>query len=295
MMRLNIVGGGRVGRVLGRLWRDAGLLEVAAVCNRSRASSARSVAFIGAGRALAELSLLEPADLVMVSVPDDAVAAVAEGLARAGPELRGSVVFHVSGVLGIEPLAATAERGARTASMHPLASFAEPERMIRTFAGTPCGLTGDDAARNVLRRLVTAIGGRAFDVDGEAKALYHAAAVVASNHLVATMALALRLFEAAGVGSGAARDIAGHLARQTLDNVVALGPENALTGPVARGDVDTVRRHLDALAGGARADISFYRAASRYLLSTVADLAPDADARTRLDVLLAAGERAGDD
>jgi predicted short-subunit dehydrogenase-like oxidoreductase (DUF2520 family) len=157
----------------------------------------------------------------------------------------GTVVAHVAGALGSE--AAAGARGGEPGSLHPLRSFADPERAAATFEGTACAVEGTPVAAEALRELVGRIGGVPLQVDPGGKPLYHAGAVFASNYLVAICHAAERLFEAAGIPRDAGRSALSRLAEGTLQNVMAAGPEAALTGPVERGDDRTVARHLEAL------------------------------------------------
>lgn len=253
---LNIVGAGHVGRVLGRLFAANGVFAVQDVLTRSDASALDAVGFIGAGRALAQLDRLRPAQVWMLAVGDDAIAPVCAALAEAG-QLAGAVVFHCSGAKASSELQAASRTGAQVASVHPVRSFADPQAVADGFAGTWCGVEGDAAALAQLRPAFEAIGARLVAIDAAAKTVYHAASVFASNYLVTVLDAALRAYAAAGVPDEVARELARPLATETLANVFRLGPAAALSGPVARGDMATVARQHSALAGwdGATADL----------------------------------------
>ena len=170
-------------------------------------------------------------DMVLLCVPDPSVAPLAARLA-----VRSSVVVaHCAGSLGLDVLAPHP----RVASVHPLVALADRASGSQRLRGAWFGIAGDP----VVERLVAALGGRAVRVADEDRATYHAAAVVASNHLVALMGQVQRLAESVDVPLEAYLD----LAVGALANVVATDPATALTGPVARGDWATVQRHLDAL------------------------------------------------
>jgi len=237
---VTVVGAGRTGRALGRLIHRAGI-PIGAVTCRTLERAREAVAFIGAGTPASGLPPGRSSGLVLVCVPDGAVADVASSLDVA----RGTVVAHVAGALGSE--AAAGARGAEPGSLHPLRSFADPERAAAAFAGTACAVEGTPPAAEALRELVRRIGGVPLQVAPGGKPLYHAGAVFASNYLVAILHAAERLFEAAGIPRDEGRSALGRLAGGTLDNVKASGPEGALTGPVERGDDRTVARHLEAL------------------------------------------------
>lgn len=243
---LNIVGAGHVGRVLGRLFAASGSLHVQEVQTRSIDSARDAVAFVGAGEAVA--SVQRRADVWMLAVGDDQIAPVCAQLAATGL-LQGAVVFHCSGAKSSAELRAARDAGALVASVHPVRSFADAAAVAQDFAGTFCGVEGDAAALAQLASVLAAIGARVVEIDAAAKTVYHAAAVFASNYLVTVVDAALRAYEAAGVPADVARELARPLATETLANVFRLGPEAALSGPIARGDMQTVARQQQAVDG----------------------------------------------
>lgn len=243
---LNIVGAGHVGRVLGRLFAAHGAFEVQDVLNRSGASARDAVAFIGAGRAVDGIGQLRPASAWMLAVGDDQIAPVCGQLAQA-QALDGAVVFHCSGAKASVELRAAAQAGAFTASVHPVRSFADPGAVAAAFAGTFCGIEGDARALALLAPAFEAIGARLVPIDAAAKTVYHAASVFASNYLVTVLDAALRAYQAAGVPEAVARELARPLAAETLANVFRMGPDAALSGPIARGDHATVERQQAAV------------------------------------------------
>lgn len=248
MDTLNIIGCGRVGQSLGRVWTRDGLLQVQGLLARSFASAQRAAAFLGQGIAVSRLEGLPPADFYMVSTPDDAIAGVARQLAASGILRPGAVVFHCSGSLGSDALEPIRRCGAFAASAHPLKTFADPARAAGTFAGTPCGLEGDDEACRPLETLLTRSGGRVFRLQPGGKILYHAGTVLACNYLTALVDLAAQCLEASGLPRGQSLELVLPLARETLENIARLGPEQALTGPVARGDAGLAARQAQAVA-----------------------------------------------
>jgi predicted short-subunit dehydrogenase-like oxidoreductase (DUF2520 family) len=245
-LSLNIIGAGHVGRVLGRLLHDTGACAVQDVLTRSIASAQEAVAFIGAGAAPGTLHGLRRADAVMLAVPDDQIAPVCAQLAAHGM-LGGVLVFHCSGAKSSDELHAARSAGALVASAHPVRSFADPDAVASSFHGTWCGIEGDAAALALLAPALAAIGAQTVAIDRAAKTVYHAAAVFASNYLVTVVDTALRAYQAAGIPEAVARELARPLATETLANVFRLGPEAALSGPIARGDTATVLRQQDAV------------------------------------------------
>jgi len=244
---LDIIGAGRVGRTLGRLWHRAGVFRVHDVlCSRVE-HAGDACRFIGAGRPVSDLAEMTGAAITLFSVPDTRIGGCAEQVAAAGRALSGAVGFHVSGSVAAEVLAPLRARGAAVAAVHPVRSFADPQRACRDFPGTWCGTEGDAAALKVVGPAVERIGGRLFTINAGVKALYHAACVTASNHLVTILDAAIGNLLRAGVAPEVAVDLVAHIARTTTENVAALGPERALTGPVLRGDAETIDAHLAAM------------------------------------------------
>ncbi len=171
-------------------------------------------------------------DVLVLAVPDAAIAAVAANVAPVAD----TTVMHLAGSVGLDVLAPHPRR----AALHPLVALPNAEVGARRLAeGAWFAVAGDPLAR----RIVDDLGGRWFEVADADRAAYHAAAVIASNHVVALLGQAERVAARAGVPFEAYLD----LVRATVDNVAELGPADALTGPAARGDVETIRRHLEAL------------------------------------------------
>ena len=273
---LNIVGAGRVGQTLAHLFQQSGLCEVQDIYARDAERGQQAAAFIGTGTVVSTITEMRPASLWMLSVADTAIAAVAAELAavvdlgvgaasfagaataeRAAslsvdPAAAGNAtpptVFHCSGFWSAEALAPLLALGWRGASVHPVRSFADPALAVAAFEGTPCGLEGERAAVESLSPLFRAIGGECFKVESERKALYHAAAVFASNFTVVLQSLAQEAWQDAGVPEALASQLQSSLVRGTLDNVFQLGPAAAITGPAARGDTAVVQRQGAAVA-----------------------------------------------
>ena len=190
---------------------------------------------------------LADAEVLLLAVGDGALAGLAADLAAAGVR-PGAVALHLSGALTGEVLAPLAAAGASVGSMHPLMTVSSaPERAPRHLRGAAFVLEGEFEAVRVAERLVRALGGVPLMIAPEAKTIYHAGAVFASNYLVTAMAAAERCLERAGLTRAAAREALLPLARATLENLSEAGPEAALTGPVSRGDAGTVRGHRAAL------------------------------------------------
>jgi predicted short-subunit dehydrogenase-like oxidoreductase (DUF2520 family) len=245
---ISIIGCGKVGKTLGRLWMLNGVLQIQDILNRSVDSATRASAFISAGRAIATYADLQPADIYLIAAPDDQIEYCCEELSQTGKLSADSIVFHCSGALPTSVLQAARQQGASAASIHPIRSFASPEKVIQSFAGTFCGMEGDQHALEILQQAFTAIGAQLVPIKADAKILYHAAAVFSSNYLVTLLDVAQQAYIQAGIAPDIALKLIEPLMRETADNVFRLGTETALTGPIARGDMATAEKQLRAVA-----------------------------------------------
>lgn len=244
---LDIVGCGRLGTSLARSWHRAGPWRIGRVLNRSLASGRAAVAIIGAGRAVESVAELGGAELILIATPDAAIGKTCQSLAGAGAFQRRPIVFHASGALSSAVLSPARDAGASTASAHPIQSFAEAGEANADLQGIWCGIEGDPSALRVLQPALEALGMKTIEIDPAHKALYHLAAILASNHLVTLLDASMRCYEMAGVPRDVAAQILAPLIDGTRKNVLQLGPIAALTGPVARGEVNVVASHLEAL------------------------------------------------
>jgi len=292
--KIVILGPGKVGTTLGILAARAGW-PVAGVGGRSE-PKARAVAE-GIGPDVASGALDAVAgrgQLVLLTVSDDAIAPVCGQLAQAGAFARGAVVAHCSGAISAEVLAPARDLcGAAIGAMHPLQTFPNVAVGIERFAGTYCFCDGDDEAVAVLTALAEALGARAVRIDSDRKSLYHASAVMACNYLTGLLDASLATADRAGVARADAAAALEPLVRATLENLRALGPPAALTGPIARGDVGLVTRQArdvaDADAGLGR----IYRALGAWTVGVAVRKGTLDDAKA--DELRRALAEAGDD
>ena len=215
---------------------------------------------------------------VAIAVPDRTIVPVAAKLAESGLPA-GTPVLHTSGSAGVEALEPLAARGCSTGGLHPLAAATSPDAL----RGVWWGVEGSGPALSLAEQIVEASGGQMLDVPAGGRALYHAAAVLASNSLVALLAAAEGVMGRAGVPPEQARPALAALAGGALGAVERVGPVAALTGPIARGDVDTVRAHLAQLSPNERA---VYSALSREALALARQRGLDPATAAMLDTLL---------
>ena len=264
--RINIMGAGAVGRTLGALWSQSGVLQVGEVLNRSLDSGQQAVDFMGAGRAVSDASELQSADFYLLACPDDQIESCCQQLVNSGVLLLGAVVLHCSGAISSALLSSAAEQGALVASMHPVRSFAGAVLAVEQFSGTYCGLEGDAEAVRRLDHLMESIGGIGFSIDPMQKAVYHAASVMACNYLVVLQEVSLQALEHSGVERELGMKILRPLVEGTVTNVFELGTSEALTGPIARGDSGVVAAQLTALEAWRPEVADLYRGLGREAL-----------------------------
>jgi len=258
--RLAFVGAGRLARVLAPALQARGY-SVLAVASRSLSSAQELAGRLPDAQALTAMSAAAAeADIVFLTVPDDAIGDVAARIAWR----KGQAAVHCSGALELDVLDAAARAGARTGCFHPLQTFASEAAPLAGF--TVAIESADEGLAGTLSAMAEALGCRPFRVPAGKKALYHAAAAMASNYLVTLLAEAAGLWWSMGQSRQDALQALLPLVQTTLANVERLGPEAALTGPIARGDAGTVRRHLHALEEAAPDVLPLYKELGRCTL-----------------------------
>lgn len=242
-IRIGIIGAGAVGTALAVALARAGV-AVVAVASRRRESAARLAAVIPGCRAAAAQAVVDAADLVFLTVPDDAIAAVAAALAWRP----GQAAVHCSGALPAAVLAPVARQGAQAGGFHPLQTFAGREA-APVLASATVAIEAEPPLWDELARLAESLGCAVVRLRAEDRPRYHAAAVLASNYVVTLLHLATALWGEFGAPPETALRALLPLVRGTVDNLERVGLPAALTGPIARGDAGTIRRHLAALHG----------------------------------------------
>lgn len=236
MLRVSIIGCGKVAKSMAYLWYQSGSVDIIDVVNRTQFSAEESVTFIGAGIACSTYEQLQPADIFVIGCGDDQIDFCLSQLLKQNTVKENNIVFHFSGAKNSTVLNKVKKFGGKCASLHPVKSFAKPEMAIITFENTYCGLEGDKTACETLTALVEGIGGYCFSVDGDRKLTYHAASVFACNYMVALQELSLRAYEFSGIDRELGMKILEPIVKETADNIFKMGTLDALTGPIERGD-----------------------------------------------------------
>ena len=284
---VSIVGGGRVGRALGRRLHELGW-RVGGVTGRSISTARAAVRAIGAGQPLdTPTHQILNSSVILITTPDGSIESVAKNLAQlGGSEWSGKVVLHTSGSLDSSVLQPLADLGAATGSMHPMQTFSKQN--FPDLANCIFGIEGCAAALQVARKMIHQMGGVAVRLSGANKAAYHAAGSFACAYVLALMETATRLLMSQGFKRRQAMRALLPLTRQTLDNFERVGPLAAWTGPLARGDYSTIERHVKALADFEPEYLEAYKTLSR-LKAVVLATQPAAMVK-QLDRIFGAGE-----
>jgi predicted short-subunit dehydrogenase-like oxidoreductase (DUF2520 family) len=247
---VSIIGAGRVGKTLGKRLRGLGW-RIGAVVTRSKATSRAAVRAIGAGTPASRLTGdVLAAEVILLATPDDALAGVAQALARtvrktAGNAWRGKVVLHASGALDRTVLAPLARLGASTGSLHPMQTFSGV--VMPRLNGITFAIEGDPKARRAARSIAKSLGGVPVIIAGRDKPAYHATAVLVAGSGFPLIESGVRILERIGFTRRRALETLLPLTRQMLDNIERIGPRAAWTGPIARGDYAVVAKHVRAL------------------------------------------------
>lgn len=252
-IRISFIGPGKVGKVLAAAGAGAGLFLAGVGAREPGSTKAELVRkeLADCGVDCAVVSSEEAAargDFVILAVKDDAIAGLCAELASRNAFRSGAVVVHCSGALTSDILKSAKECcGCSVGSMHPLQSFGDFGKALANLGQTCFFCEGDAAAKERMKQFCEKIGSGYVEIEKEGKILYHAGAAVASNYLITLLDSAVRLLGCSGVGKEVAWQGLRNLVNTTIENFGSLGSERALTGPIERGDVETVRLHLEKM------------------------------------------------
>lgn len=285
---IEIVGAGRVGQTLGRLWAASGHRIGRVLCRTQKAAES-AVAFIGAGTPATLVTPLIPLatrSVVCLTVPDDALAETAARFAAYPTLWRDVIVFHCSGALSSVVLQPLRQHGAAVASMHPLHAFGTPVAARQALEGVYWCVEGDGTALAVARDLVQDVHGYVNVISPEHKMLYHAAAAVAGNLLTGLMSLSFTMLEHCAIPPEQARAMLIRLSEGVLQRIKADGEVSALAGPISRGDVTIVAQHLQVLRTLPPQYLAVYKSLSTELLHLARRKDTDAEALAAIERVL---------
>ena len=282
-LNVGVIGAGRVGTALAVAMRRAGH-RITAASAVSSASRQRVDRYLPGTPVLQPADVIGAADLVLLTVPDDALAGLVRGLAATGAPLAGRMLAHTSGLHGLAVLDPATDLGALPLALHPVMTFTGRADDVDKLAGICFGVTAPTVLRPAAEVLVMEMGGEPVFIAEADRGLYHAALAGAANHLVTQVVQAEDLLTRAGVAQPAR--MLGPLLSAALDNALRLG-DAGLTGPVARGDAETVAGHVDALRADAPEALPAYLALARLTAARAlaSGMLSAPDAQRLLDVL----------
>jgi len=241
-----IIGAGKVGSVLARNFNKQGY-ELVGIASRTLLSANKLAHQFGVLGVEKAADITQYANIVLIATPDDCIGQVAEEVAQDGGFRAGQVVFHTSGGVSVEVLKPAENLGAFTGSMHPLQSFAHGDSSLDTVAGIYFALGGHAHAIGLGEKIVGDFGGQSFIIADKDRPLYHGAACIVSNYLVSLLHWATQIYGDFGLTPQQASAALMPLMQGTVSNIQHLGPTQALTGPISRGDGNTITAHLAAL------------------------------------------------
>jgi predicted short-subunit dehydrogenase-like oxidoreductase (DUF2520 family) len=254
-----ILGLGKVGTAVGFLLRQAGY-RIVAVASRSQASLNQGIVYTGGKPYLNFSAAVLTANCIIITTSDDSIAHVCKKIASERCIRPGSKVIHMSGAGGLDLLQSAQDAGAHVACIHPLQSFADVEGAIRNIPGSTFGITSGDEIKEWSVQMVRDLGGVPFFVADADKPLYHAAACIASNYLTTIIHMVEEIYQSLGLSSADTIRAIWPLVMGTIANIETKGTVQALTGPVARGDSGTIKKHAEALRNRLPALLQAYSA-----------------------------------
>lgn len=239
-----IIGCGRVGVVLGKYLVQAGH-ELVGLASKNF-DSAKTASKVLGTKCFSDIpwKVTKKADIVFLTTPDGVIADVCANIAQNNGFCKNAIVLHCSGALPSTILSPAKKNGAFIGSMHPLQSFASNTSENNPFCDIVISIEGEKEATIAAEKIALDLGAQCFTIQTDAKTMYHAAAVVASNYLVTLLDLAFKLIETAGISNQDAFKALKPLIFGTLANIEKIGIPKSLTGPIARGDIETIEKHL---------------------------------------------------
>ncbi len=241
----SIVGMGMVGTAIGSLLKKAGH-EIISIYDKSPVALKKAKPYI-AGKTFRNFQeAINNADCILITTPDDVISSTCGEIARSCV-IKGKFVFHMSGAGGLDLLEAAKNAGAYVASIHPLQSFSSVDNAIANIPKSYFGITANEKAKTPAKNIVRDLGGIPFFISDKQKPLYHAAACLASNYLVCLLNTVEFIYQTIGINEKDAKKAYLPLVYGSLKNIERSGSVQSLTGPIARGDISTIKKHIAAI------------------------------------------------
>ena len=255
MLKLGFIGAGAVGTALSVRLSSKGY-QVIAVSSRSQTSARKLAQAVSGCHAFnSNQDVADTAELIFITTPDDAIASVASEVNWHS----GQSIIHCSGADSTDILESAKKLGAQVGAFHPLQTFAGVRQAIENIPGSTFAVEAEEPLLSTLKDIATALDGHWIELKANDKVAYHAAAVIACNYLVTLVKLATDLWQSFNIPQSQATQALLPLIRGTIHNIDIVGIPQCLTGPIARGDIETIKKHLDALQKVAPALLSTYQ------------------------------------
>lgn len=264
--KISIIGVGTVGTAIGHILQQAGY-EIAAMAARTEETLKKAHSFLSAFSTCDVVEAAKKGNLIFITTSDDQIETVCQEIAEGGGFKEGDAVLHMSGALPTGVLKSARDKGAKIGSIHPMQTFAGIEGAIKNIPGSVFGITAEGELLSVAKEIVESLGGEAVEIKDEDKAIYHAAACAVCNYFVTLVHYGEDLYQSLGVPREVALKAFLPLLKGTLANLERYGTARALTGPIARGDVGTIRKHLAALERSLPEKVDLYKLLGRYTVN----------------------------
>lgn len=259
MKTLSIIGAGKVGKTLGKLLQQNSCCRIQDVLCRTKSHAWDAVAFIGAGKAITDYQELLAVDIVMLAVNDDQLQEAILSLKSLEIMDSCQIVFHCSGSFSHEILLPLKQDALSLASLHPIKSFSHPERDYQHFKNTFCTLQGELLACQALKSLLSPLDAQIIEIDASQKMLLHIAAIFSSNYFVALVDTSLQLLEKTGINSTLGFSLLSPLIKGAFQQIENFGTIDALTGPIARGEIELIKQQIEMLKNEAPHLVALYK------------------------------------
>ncbi|EOD00446.1 Rossmann-like and DUF2520 domain-containing protein [Caldisalinibacter kiritimatiensis] len=257
-MRIGFIGAGKVGTAFGKYLKKYGF-KVYGYYSRTYESALKAAKYTDTKAVENIEEIVVNTDIIFITTKDDEIRNVSNRLVQKNLLIKGKILIHMSGAASSDILIKAKEQGSCIYSLHPLQSFADIDKAVKDLEDTIFSLEGDEEKINVIEDILKKTDNEYFKLNANQKSIYHAAACVVSNYLVTLMDYGLSLFESIGIDKEKGFKALLPLIDGTLKNIYDLGTEKALTGPIARGDTNTIERHLKSMQENNLKSIDFYK------------------------------------
>ncbi|MBI5779199.1 MAG: DUF2520 domain-containing protein [Planctomycetes bacterium] len=252
---------------MGYLLNHSGKYKVVGVWDRKLNNARQATRFIGNGARIYrdKAAAVQPADIIFITTPDGAIQDVCRAIFSGGRIYRDKIVIHCSGSQPSDILkSAMQHHNVHIASLHPMQTFANKPETVRSFKGTYCAYEGQRKAMPIVRNIISALGGKPVEIKAKDKTLYHIGCVFASNYLVTLIKASQDFMRKCEFKDKDILQAIRPLVDSSIKNIMTIGPASALTGPISRGDVLTIKNHLKAIRKNMRHYLPLYRELGRH-------------------------------